>query len=115
MNSSTPVPNPRLTLLAPSSSGPGLAFEAIDFQGANEQQLRGGVFSVDVGAVSNLDQHKQRECWMIVSGEGELCYDGTSQKVRAGDFLLFESFKPHQIQNIGQVSLVIYSIWWMPE
>ena len=65
------------------------------------------------GSWSPLDDHQEKECWFIVSGEGELVFlDKEKKTVKPGDVMFYDSQQSHKIYNSGKEDLVIISIWW---
>jgi mannose-6-phosphate isomerase-like protein (cupin superfamily) len=71
-------------------------------------------FTVDPGASSAIDAHAVHETWFIVSGEGELVYDGRAYPLKTHDFFRFRPPLPHQVHNRGAEPIVIFSTWWQP-
>jgi mannose-6-phosphate isomerase-like protein (cupin superfamily) len=71
-------------------------------------------FTVDPGASSAIDAHAVHETWFVVSGEGELVYDGRAYSLKTHDFFRFQPPLPHQVRNRGAEPIVIFSTWWQP-
>ncbi len=106
--------DPRLPFLEPPPNLPGIVMRRADFDSRGEglTPFKGGIFTVAPGATSRLDVHDVRECWMVVSGEGTLRYDGRELRVTAGDYCYFEPQKTHQMFNDSGQDVVIYTVWW---
>jgi mannose-6-phosphate isomerase-like protein (cupin superfamily) len=81
-------------------------------RGDGQTPFKGGRFKLVPGSTSKLDIHDDRECWMVVSGNGMLSYNGQQLRVEGGDFLYFEPNKSHQIHNDQDEDLLINTIWW---
>jgi len=65
------------------------------------------------GSWTPLDDHDEKECWFIISGEGELVFLEREKKiVRPGDVMFYDSRQSHKIYNSGKEDLIIISIWW---
>lgn len=94
--------------------GPGVELMKLDIgpEGSRTAPFSASRFSVEPGSATRLDRHEARECWMIVSGEGTLFYEGRSVRVQEHDVLYFEPNVAHQAHNDGTVPLVIFSLWW---
>jgi mannose-6-phosphate isomerase-like protein (cupin superfamily) len=97
--SETSTPDPGVTVYE-------LALGAAPFKAAR--------FTVDPGASSEVDAHAVHETWFVVSGEGELVYDGRSYQLKTHDFFRFQPPLPHQVHNRGSEPIVIFSTWWQP-
>jgi mannose-6-phosphate isomerase-like protein (cupin superfamily) len=72
-------------------------------------------FVVEAGASSPLDQHLEAEIWIVVKGSGLLFQDTRSERIEAGDAVLFKPWEPHQVQNDSGEAIVVLSFWWVPE
>lgn len=61
---------------------------------------------LDVGAVNERHVHPDVEkVYYILAGEAEATAGPWTEVARAGDFIFFPAAIPHQIRNIGQVTL----------
>ena len=61
---------------------------------------------LDVGAVNHRHVHADVEkVYYILAGEAEATVGPWTETARAGDFIFFPAAIPHQIRNIGQVTL----------
>ncbi|GGM55534.1 hypothetical protein GCM10011608_45510 [Micromonospora sonchi] len=73
-------------------------------------------WSVAPKTSNDLDVHRSREVWIIVSGSGTLTWGANQTAVlRAGDIAAFESKVPHQIHNDGPDPLLAISLYWLQE
>lgn len=70
------------------------------------------VFSIEPATSTPLDSHAVRECWLVAAGQGLVHYDGGCYRVGSGSALLFESHRPHRVENTGPTPLTIFSVWW---
>lgn len=106
--------DPRLPFLPPTSRAEGVFSQRADFESRGESAapFQGARFRLEPGSTSALDVHPDRECWMVVSGQGLLSYDGQQIRVSGGDYLYFEPNKSHQIHNDRDEDLMIYTLWW---
>ena len=105
----------KLNYKSKKSNAPGTLFEKIDFvnNGKLIAPFNGGKFTLKPGATSKLDIHEVRECWIVAEGNGHLSINGESAKIiSSGEFHFFESMHSHQVTNIGDTKLIIYSVWW---
>lgn len=65
------------------------------------------------GCTTPLDSHNVKEAWLIANGEGILTFEGkTTKNVVAGDIVTFDANETHQLKNISDVDMLIYSLWW---
>ncbi|MGW0435024.1 cupin domain-containing protein [Micromonospora sp. NPDC003197] len=71
-------------------------------------------WSVAPGTSNDLDVHRSREVWIVVSGVGVLTWADQTAVVRAGDVVAFESKVPHQVRNDGPDTLHAVSVYWLP-
>lgn len=69
-------------------------------------------FLVSPGSTSRLDQHEVQEVWVILSGKGNLLFDGGAFSVKPGDVVHFSSMRTHQVENEGTEDMEIFSFWW---
>jgi mannose-6-phosphate isomerase-like protein (cupin superfamily) len=72
-------------------------------------------FRVAPGRHSSLDKHDVLEVWFVLSGTGQLSYDGGTYTITAGQAVHFGSQRGHQVLNVGKDDLVIFSFWWKRE
>ncbi|MFG3558621.1 cupin domain-containing protein [Micromonospora sp. NPDC047557] len=72
-------------------------------------------WSVAPKTSNDLDVHRSREVWVIVSGTGTLTWADQTTVLHAGDVTAFESKVPHQIRNDGPDPLLAVSIYWLQE
>ncbi|MBP6950847.1 MAG: cupin domain-containing protein [Alphaproteobacteria bacterium] len=61
---------------------------------------------------SPVDKHEVAELWSILSGTGDLTYDGKNYILKTGEWFFFEPFKEHQVVNNYREDLRILSIYW---
>ncbi|MEU8255325.1 cupin domain-containing protein [Micromonospora inaquosa] len=71
-------------------------------------------WSVAPNTSNDLDVHRSREVWIIVSGTGSLMFADQTAVLGAGDVAAFESRVPHQIRNDGPDPLLAISVYWLP-
>jgi len=65
------------------------------------------------GCTTPLDSHNVKEAWLIGNGKGELIFEGkTLRSLVAGDIVTFNSNETHQLKNLSNVDMLIYSLWW---
>jgi mannose-6-phosphate isomerase-like protein (cupin superfamily) len=69
-------------------------------------------FHVLPGCETPIDQHEDRESWIVLQGHGQLNYDGLSYPLTEQDIFYFEAFKMHQVINTSDKILIICSIFW---
>jgi methionyl-tRNA synthetase len=69
-------------------------------------------FSVAPGCTSPVDRHLSHEIWIVVSGEGELLYDGRITRLAQNDACYIQPQESHQVRNDGAVDFIAISIWW---
>ncbi|MEK8109502.1 cupin domain-containing protein [Micromonospora sp. M12] len=72
-------------------------------------------WSVAPNTSNDLDVHRSREVWIIVSGTGTLTFADQTDVLRAGDVAAFDSRVPHQIRNDGPDPLLAISVYWLPD
>ncbi len=72
---------------------------------------------VPPGGRSNIDQHPDRELFVVVSGTGEVeTPGGDKMPVAPGSAVLMESQEPHILVNSSSAGpLIALSVYWMPE
>ncbi|GAB4103087.1 hypothetical protein GCM10028790_21060 [Micromonospora taraxaci] len=70
-------------------------------------------WSVAPNTCNDLDVHRSREVWIIVSGTGTLTFGDQTSVLRAGDVAAFDSRVPHQIRNDGPDQLLAVSVYWL--
>lgn len=105
--------SPKLTFAESELIAKGVEVKPLDFEALNAQTpFKSTVFMIMPGCITPLDKHKVEECWIILSGEGILEYEGQSLTVREQDVFYFASFKEHQVRNESDKPLVISSIYW---
>ncbi len=107
--------DPRLPFMEPTSRAEGVTMQRADFasRGKDLTPFQGGRFRLEPGSTSALDTHEDRECWLVVSGQGVLSYGAEKVRVSGGDFLYFEPHMSHRIHNDQDEDLMIYTIWWV--
>ncbi|HEV3380520.1 MAG TPA: cupin domain-containing protein [Trebonia sp.] len=68
------------------------------------------------GGHSNVDQHPDRELFVVVSGKAEVRVPGgPASAVRAGGAVLMDSQEPHVLVNTSaDETLVALSLYWVP-
>jgi quercetin dioxygenase-like cupin family protein len=68
------------------------------------------------GGRSDVDQHPDRELFVVVSGSAEVRVPGgQSSAVRAGGAVLMDSQEPHVLVNTSdEKALVALSVYWIP-
>ncbi|MFG2048116.1 cupin domain-containing protein [Micromonospora sp. NPDC048935] len=72
-------------------------------------------WSVAPNTSNDLDVHRSREVWIIVSGTGTLTFGDQTSVLRSGDVAAFDSRVPHQIRNDGPDPLLAVSVYWLPD
>ncbi|WP_196255840.1 cupin domain-containing protein [Micromonospora sp. WMMD558] len=72
-------------------------------------------WSVAPGTSNDLDVHRSREVWVIVTGTGTLTWADQTTAVGAGDVVAFESQVPHQVRNDGPEPLLAISVHWLED
>lgn len=70
-------------------------------------------WSVAPGTSNDLDVHRSREIWIVISGAGTLTWADQRADVHAGDVVAFESTVPHQIRNNGPDTFLAVSVYWI--
>ncbi len=101
---------PKLGFLPTDDDYDGMAINQVDF---NEMPFKSAIITIEPGATSPLDIHAVREYWVIVSGFGELEYDGAELvEVKLHDAFYFDSHKSHKLTNKSQEPLTLVSVWW---
>jgi quercetin dioxygenase-like cupin family protein len=72
---------------------------------------------VPPGGHSNIDQHPDRELFVVVRGTGEVQVpDGPARPASAGTAVLMNAQEPHVLVNRSATEpLVALSLYWMPE
>jgi quercetin dioxygenase-like cupin family protein len=72
---------------------------------------------VPPGGHSNVDQHPDRELFVVVRGSGEVRVPGgPGQPAPAGSAVLMEAQEPHVLVNLSDTEpLVALSLYWIPE
>ncbi|MEU1586281.1 cupin domain-containing protein [Micromonospora sp. NPDC005710] len=70
-------------------------------------------WSVAPHTSNDLDVHRSREMWIIVSGTGTLTFADQTCVLRAGDVAAFDSRVPHQLRNDGPDELSAVSVYWL--
>lgn len=68
------------------------------------------------GGRSDVDQHPDRELFVVVSGSAEVQgRDGAASAVRAGGAVLMDSEEPHVLVNkSAEEALIALSVYWIP-
>jgi mannose-6-phosphate isomerase-like protein (cupin superfamily) len=69
------------------------------------------------GEHSNVDQHSERELFVVVRGSAEVRVPGgASQRAPAGSAVLMEAQEQHVLVNLSDTEpLVALSLYWEPE
>ncbi len=67
---------------------------------------------VDIGASLPLDQHAEREMWVITRGHGMLTYHGETSEVHQGDMVAFDPDVSHEFSNTADEPFELVSIYW---
>jgi len=72
---------------------------------------------VPPGGHSNIDQHPDRELFIVIRGTGEVQVPGGSARpAPAGTAVLMDPQEPHILVNQSEDEpLVALSLYWMPE
>ncbi|MET8233524.1 cupin domain-containing protein [Micromonospora sp. NPDC005298] len=70
-------------------------------------------WSVAPNTSNDLDVHRSREVWIIVSGTGTVTFADRTDVLRAGDVVAFDSTVPHRIRNDGPEPLLAVSVYWL--
>lgn len=70
-------------------------------------------WSVAPGTSNDLDVHRSREVWIVVSGTGTVRWADQCADVHAGDVVAFESTVPHRITNNGPDIFRAVSVYWI--
>lgn len=87
-------------------------FELEELANSSRIPFNAAYFSVSENSQTKIDQHEERELWVVINGIGELTYNRSKYTIKSGDIIFFESQQQHQLRNIGCESLGIYSIYW---
>jgi mannose-6-phosphate isomerase-like protein (cupin superfamily) len=111
MSTNVVTSSPEVAVSETSTPDPGVTVYELALGAAPFKAAR---FTVDPGASSEVDAHAVHETWFVVSGEGELVYDGRSYQLKTHDFFRFQPPLPHQVHNRGSEPIVIFSTWWQP-
>ncbi len=74
--------------------------------------FQASIFTVESGIQSKVDQHHDKEIWVILESSGILTYDHKNYDVEKDDLLYFEPCKKHTIYNNTDIPLKILSLWW---
>jgi mannose-6-phosphate isomerase-like protein (cupin superfamily) len=111
MSTNVVTSSPEVAVSETSTPDPGVTVYELALGVAPFKAAR---FTVDPGASSEVDAHAVHETWFVVSGEGELVYDGRSYQLKTHDFFRFQPPRPHQVHNRGSEPIVIFSTWWQP-
>jgi mannose-6-phosphate isomerase-like protein (cupin superfamily) len=69
-------------------------------------------FEIQPQHATPLDQHEEKECWIVLKGGGILHYEMDHTRICAQDMLFFAPFKKHQVVNDSNELLGIVSIYW---
>ncbi|MFF0151523.1 cupin domain-containing protein [Micromonospora sp. NPDC005203] len=72
-------------------------------------------WSVAPNTSNDLDVHRSREVWIIVSGAGTLTFGDQTRVLRPGDVAAFDSGVPHQLRNDGPNPVLAVSVYWLPD
>ncbi|MET3139435.1 methionyl-tRNA synthetase [Undibacterium sp. GrIS 1.2] len=77
----------------------------------------GGVTDSSWGIVamrgrSTVHRHDESECFVILSGQGEVEGNGVRVPVCHGDIVVFEPFQEHVIHNTGDTDLTLLDLYW---
>ncbi|MBY8875416.1 cupin domain-containing protein [Micromonospora sp. PLK6-60] len=117
-----PTTNPALTS-GPVTFDPWYAFAEggpvhrgrLPFPPADPAPFEVARWSVAPGTANDLDVHRSRELWIVVSGTGTLTWADRSTALRAGDVVAFDSEVPHQLRNAGPDKFHAVSVFWLPQ
>ena len=92
----------------------GMKVNLLDLEGAGGwvAPFKASIFTVEPGTSSPVDEHDVRECWVVIAGQGELTVADERLQLGPGSVTYFESRRPHQVRNIGEDTLKIFSTWW---
>lgn len=94
----------------------GMRVTMLDFERAGHSvaPFKASIFTIEPDSMSPADEHHVRECWVVIAGRGELTVAGETSLLEAGSITYFESRQPHQVRNVGDEVLTIFSAWWPP-
>jgi mannose-6-phosphate isomerase-like protein (cupin superfamily) len=92
----------------------GMRVNELDFDDAGTwvAPFKASIFTIAANAASPVDQHEVRECWVVIAGCGELTTADDTVQLEPGSVTYFESRRPHQVRNVGNGELKIFSTWW---
>lgn len=105
---------PRLPFLPGEASSASVRVEEVALADASggAAPFRASRFFVEPHGWSRKDSHAAHECWFVAGGQGELHYHDQAVRVTAGDVCYFAPFRSHQVHNVGDAKLEIFSVWW---
>lgn len=61
---------------------------------------------------TNNDKHEEKECWIVIDGEGILFSGNSSYLIKQGDICYFCPYQEHYIKNNSDRPIEIISIFW---
>jgi methionyl-tRNA synthetase len=65
------------------------------------------------GETTAAHNHHDSEVWIILAGHGEVCADGDTRQVRAGDTVHLSPLETHTLHNAAEDQpLTFLSMWW---
>jgi len=65
------------------------------------------------GETTSAHNHHDNEVWIILAGHGEVCSDGDTQPVSAGDTVYLPPLESHTLHNAAEDEpLTFLSMWW---
>lgn len=92
----------------------GIQLKELDLEEAGERvtPFKASIITVPPGITTPVDQHDVRECWVVISGHGELTSEGVATPLEPGSVTYFASQRSHQVRNTGSDELKFFSAWW---
>jgi mannose-6-phosphate isomerase-like protein (cupin superfamily) len=72
-------------------------------------------WSVAPGTANDLDCHRSREIWLVISGTGVVTFADRTVRIQSGDAIAFESRTSHQVYNDGDQDLQVFSAYWLQD
>lgn len=73
------------------------------------KQITTTLVEMEQGGTQKPHHHENEQCYMVITGSGEMEIDGESATIGAGDTVFIASNSVHSLVNTGQTPLIYIS------
>jgi mannose-6-phosphate isomerase-like protein (cupin superfamily) len=105
-----PIANPQLDFTQAEPIANGVLVHPVLFN--SPRPFEATYFQVLPGCETPSDHHPEKECWIVLQGQGILNYEGSLYSLSEKDLFYFDAYKKHQVLNTSEKNLIICSLYW---